>query len=117
MLIEAGADVNSVDRDGRTPLFGHHFVDVDSLLLAAGADVNAEDHRGNTPLFVLIQMMVEAELYVDPLRRKLAASLQPAWTRTVELLVASGATVDERILGIARRSSFRALRSAVGLPQ
>lgn len=117
LLIEAGADVNSVDRDGRTPLFGHHFVDVDSLLLAAGADVNAEDHRGNTPLFVLIQMMVEAELYVDPLRRKLAASLQPAWTRTVELLVASGATVDERILGIARRSSFRALRSAVGLPQ
>lgn len=53
-LIAAGADVNAVARDGRTPLHwacGFDVPDAVPLLLRAGAKVEARDEDGNTPLF------------------------------------------------------------------
>ena len=54
VLIEAGADVNQSDHEGRTPLhrvasndYGYGLAD---RLLAAGCDGNAQDKEGETPL-------------------------------------------------------------------
>ena len=53
LLIEAGADVNEVNRDGATPLHTAAFMGrfkVAQLLLDNGADVGAKTHYGDTPL-------------------------------------------------------------------
>ncbi|RMB58195.1 ankyrin repeat domain-containing protein [Tessaracoccus antarcticus] len=50
-LLEHGADPNTADRGGHTPL--HHRgrdLEVMALLLNSGADISAQDHVGNTPL-------------------------------------------------------------------
>jgi Ankyrin repeats (3 copies)/Ankyrin repeats (many copies) len=53
LLLEAGADVKSKNKDGDTPIhyassYGH--VEVAAMLLAAGADVKAKKEFGDTPL-------------------------------------------------------------------
>ena len=53
MLIESGADVNSIDRGGLIPLhnaasYGH--IEIAQLLLDAGSQVNANDRWQFTPL-------------------------------------------------------------------
>ena len=52
-LIEAGADVNGVDNDGRSPLMlaaSSDHRNIANLLIETGADVNAVDHKGYTAL-------------------------------------------------------------------
>ena len=54
LLIKNGADVNTKDLSGETPLFilvRKRFVSVIEPLIKMGADVNARDNNGKTPLF------------------------------------------------------------------
>ena len=50
-LVEAGADVNSPDNQGKTPIFSTcHNLKALKPLVAVGADLNARDRFGETPL-------------------------------------------------------------------
>lgn len=51
LLIDAGADANAVNLEGRTALHETDDAEIAKALIEAGADVNARDRRGNTPLF------------------------------------------------------------------
>ena len=70
LLIAAGADVNSRDSKGRTPIFfackNHHLDDIRTLI-AHGADVNAKDRIGQTVLMscfdkAALKVLIEAGL-------------------------------------------------------
>jgi len=50
LLIAKGADVNSKDKSGYTPLHGAATDVTVELLIAEGADVNAKGDDGSTPL-------------------------------------------------------------------
>jgi len=53
LLIEKGANIDAVDRKGKTPL-AHAaysgYKELSELLISKGADVNAIDNKGRTPL-------------------------------------------------------------------
>lgn len=78
LLIQYGADVNSRDNKGRTPMhyvqFSRGYPKVIDLLIQHGADVNAKDKNGIVPLH-----------YVRFLEEK-----------DIELLIANGADVNAR---------------------
>ena len=73
LLLENGADIESRDKRGRTPLFWAavnanrdksgtlyaKYLEVMKILLDGGADANAEDAQGRTPL--LAALMIEAD--------------------------------------------------------
>jgi len=51
MLIDAGADLNARDEDGKTPIFEANDAPVVAALVRRGADPNARDSGGQTALF------------------------------------------------------------------
>ncbi|KAI0300740.1 ankyrin repeat-containing domain protein [Russula brevipes] len=58
LLLSHGADINAVDRQGRSPLhkaLRSRNIDVVKLLLTSGADVNARDRPDLTPLFTVLE--------------------------------------------------------------
>ena len=89
-LISLGAESNSADYDGRTPLHlacAEAHVGIVRLLLEAGADVNAKDCFGGTPLDDTIR------------KRALDISSQEV---IVSLLVAHGAHLSSTLVNGAR---------------
>lgn len=76
-LILQGADVNSEDAEGKTPLFyfgltqrdpDDYAVDFKSMgefLINHGADINHRDHKGNTPLHATVENSRIAELLIS----------------------------------------------------
>ncbi|RYG50746.1 ankyrin repeat domain-containing protein, partial [archaeon] len=75
MLLDAGASIEGMDKDGWTPLFttcmnGHN--NCTGALLAAGANMHALTKDGDTPLSIVIRRDRAADwylAYVDPLDR------------------------------------------------
>ena len=78
-LIRAGANVNSVDSDGRTPLAyavdglgvgqRSHFADLLDMLVRNGANINGPDNSGNTPLMMAVSN-AEADRVSELLQHK-----------------------------------------------
>ena len=76
-LILQGADVNSEDAEGKTPLFyfgltqrdpDDYAVDFKSMgefLIDHGADIHHRDHKGNTPLHATVENSRIAELLIS----------------------------------------------------
>lgn len=93
LLISRGANVNSKDEDGLTPLMyaaSLSNTDAISLLLAAGARVNAVDNEGWTPLIYLANA-------------KQAVMWMPAGTRVAEEVTAS--SESQIFIGLDQPSS------------
>jgi ankyrin repeat domain-containing protein 17 len=79
LLIEAGANIETRNRDGRTPLFltaseGDHILYAIGVLLRAGTDVGAKDNLGQCIL-------------CEPAKR--------GWVQVVRLLLEAGAKVEK----------------------
>jgi len=59
VLIDAGAEVDAVDKNVITPLFmaiSNNHIDMARFLIERGANINAVDWYGRTPLFAAIEM-------------------------------------------------------------
>lgn len=125
-LINEGADIHCTDQYGQTPL--HHLAEMwnglPEVLLQAGADPNARDGSDRTPLFDAITHpqnvtpLLQAGARVDvrdeygetPLEFRLSRT-GPAEitqvTQSVELLVAAGAEVTDRVRELVREVGER----------
>ena len=53
-LLAIGADVNTKDRNGKTPLMLTHDSEIAKMLIEHGADINAKDNLGKTPIMLII---------------------------------------------------------------
>ena len=59
LLLNAGANVNEVDKNDITPLFmaiSNNHIDMARFLIEKGADIHAKDWYGRTPLFAAVEM-------------------------------------------------------------
>lgn len=67
VLVEAGADVNFVGEEGKTPLMGYllHRPEAVKYLLEHGANPKARDDKGNTPLHHCIYNAESARLLIE----------------------------------------------------
>ena len=104
LLLEAGAEVDARDNQGRTPLMQCCYSATAARLLAAGADLNAADRDGNTALHIAAEMCRPALVRLlaawgaDPLRTnkqgRRPLQLVPSWAhdrfRAIAALVAAG---------------------------
>ncbi len=130
-LIQAGADVNAKDVNGKTPLMFAVESNVSSevvrLLIAAGADVNAQDEHGLSPLSFaaannlspdVIQALVEAGADINaknadgwtPLM--LAARFNPS-SEVTATLINAGAQADPAVLMLAVINNVPAVVAAL----
>ncbi len=123
MLIHAGADVNSAQNDGFTPLIYavcHGYTEIAAMLIHAGADVNQARHNGTTPLFdaayqgrtKIAEMLISAGANVKQARDDGATPIliasQEGHTEIVKMLVCAGADVEQ-----AHQSGAKSLFIAV----
>ena len=96
-LIQAGADVNSVDNNGLSPLMNAVLVHGDNVecvnaMVQAGADVNTRDVNGFTPLMFgarnghdkYVNTLIEAGATVNQINRDGRTALMSAVTKYAE---------------------------------
>jgi len=104
-LIEAGAQVNTPDPDGTTPLvraiWNSHY-DTARVLLDHGADPNLVDGAGMGALYAAVDMSSLGEVYGTPARKVSDAA---SALDIVKLVLAKGGQVDARLKSAAQQRS------------
>jgi ankyrin repeat protein len=114
-LLGAGADVNTVDKDGTTALM-HSVLESDvkmmKLLIDNGADVNAQNALGSTALMYAATNLAKTRILLDAgadvkVRSKRSATAMSVAVTTfgstpvLKLLVNKGAEAEGRLMGLA----------------
>lgn len=106
-LITLGADINTRNKDGLTPLHIDRITTVD-ILIKAGANVNIADYLGNTPIFycsdrdywiVIATMLIKAGADLNIKNRAGLTPLLHAMKRRfciISLLVLNGADINAK---------------------
>jgi hypothetical protein len=116
-LLEAGADPNRCDKDGKTPLhyaliglYSGHKTKILDLLLNYGANPNTVDNRGETPLAYLLDKMPQhlseelVEVYKYRIKALLKAKANPCdHPLVLEVLAEMN---HEKIRNVSRGPSF-----------
>jgi ankyrin repeat protein len=123
-LLEAGADVNTADRDGATALM-HSVIESDvemmKLLINRGANVNAANSAGSTALMYAATNLAKTRVLLDAganvqLKGKYGSPMSVAVTTfgstpVLKLLVAKGAELEPRLVaGAAAMGDLEALQ-------
>src|SRR5215467_173417 len=132
-FIEAGADVNTADKDGTTALM-HSVIESDAkmmkLLIDKGANVNTANGAGSTALMYAVTNFAKAKMLLDAgadvkVKNKYGSTPMNVATTTfgstpvLKLLVAKGAEPDPRVIaGAAATGDLEAMRyiMSVGVP-
>ena len=92
LLIKYGADVNSKDKEGNTPLhLKRNSKGIVKLLIENGADVNVKNNEGNTPLHLLKLSKISCSPFI-----KDKEYFDFYWNGSAKLLIDNGADVNAR---------------------
>src|SRR6266705_2846819 len=129
-LIEAGADVNTVDGDGTTALM-HSVIESDvnmmKLLIESGANVNAKNGLDSTALMYASTNLAKTRLLLDrgaevKARGKRGATPMSVAVTTfgstpvLRLLAAKGAEPDDRLMALAAaKGDLEAIQFLLGI--
>jgi ankyrin repeat protein len=99
LLVDAGADVHAVDRNGITPLFmaiGSNRLPAARLLVERGANIQAKDRYGRTPLFAAVEMR-NVDLHYVTFEHMLTAEDRAEILDFITLLLEKGADPNIRV--------------------
>jgi uncharacterized protein len=99
LLIEAGADVNEVDKNDITPLFmaiSNNHIEMARFLIERGANIHAKDWYGRTPLFAAVEMR-NVDLHYVTFEHMVTAEDRKDILDFIKLLLDNGADPNIRV--------------------
>jgi ankyrin repeat protein len=108
LLLDAGADVHAVDKNGITPLLmaiGSNRIPAARLLVERGADIHAKDWYGRTPLFGAVEIR-NVDLHYTTFEHMLTAEDRTEVLDFIGFLLEKGADPNIRVSEVSPLRSW-----------